>query len=262
MSTVEGWETRISRADQLAAAGDAVAALIASYAALLRFQRSVSERLRAPAVAPLSGALERDLPRVRPEAERLLADMAVSGPEALAGTARDLLAAGQRAIDAMLVGAWRDRSDRDFFARAVLQPYAAALADAAVTPVDRAVTPAENTCPFCGGWPQLAILQSSRDADGGRLLLCATCLQPWPFARIGCAGCGEQDEHRLTCFSSPEWPHVRIDACETCRTYLKTVDLSRCGVAVPLVDEVAAAPLDLWARDQGYTKIQLNLLGL
>jgi hypothetical protein len=31
---------------------------------------------------------------------------------------------------------------------------------------------------------------------------------------------------------------------------------------VPLVDEVAAAPLDLWASERGYVKIELNLVGL
>ena len=44
--------------------------------------------------------------------------------------------------------------------------------------------------------------------------------------------------------------------------YLKTVDLTRQGNAVPLVDEVAGAPLDLWAREHGYHKIELNLIGL
>jgi len=34
------------------------------------------------------------------------------------------------------------------------------------------------------------------------------------------------------------------------------------GVAVPLVDEVAGAPLDVWASDHGYVKIELNLVGL
>ena len=33
-------------------------------------------------------------------------------------------------------------------------------------------------------------------------------------------------------------------------------------LAVPLIDEVAAAPLDLWIRERGYTKIEVNLLGV
>ena len=43
---------------------------------------------------------------------------------------------------------------------------------------------------------------------------------------------------------------------------LKGIDLTRFGLAMPLVDELYAAPLDLWAREHGYTKIELNLVGL
>jgi len=34
------------------------------------------------------------------------------------------------------------------------------------------------------------------------------------------------------------------------------------GHADPIVDEIASAPLDLWARDRGYAKLQKNLLGM
>jgi FdhE protein len=55
---------------------------------------------------------------------------------------------------------------------------------------------------------------------------------------------------------------VRIEACDTCRTYLKTVDLSKDGLAVPLVDDLASLPLDLWARAEGYARLKANLLRL
>jgi len=77
-----------------------------------------------------------------------------------------------------------------------------------------------------------------------------------------CPSCGEGDERKLAYFRAPVLEYVRVDACESCRRYLKTVDLGQLGLAVPLVDEVAAAPLDVWARDHGYEKIELNLVGL
>jgi Protein involved in formate dehydrogenase formation len=118
-------------------------------------------------------------------------------------------------------------------------------------------------CPFCGGAPQLSILESAGDADGGgRQLLCGTCLTVWPFRRVLCAHCGEEDEHRLAYYHSPAFDHLRVDACDTCRHYLKTVDLTRLGIAVPVVDEVAGASLDLWALEHDYQKIELNLVGL
>jgi FdhE protein len=101
------------------------------------------------------------------------------------------------------------------------------------------------------------------ESDGtGRSLSCSLCLTRWPFRRVLCASCGEEREVKLGYFQSPAYGHVRIEACDSCQRYLKGIDLSRLGIAVPLVDEVAAAPLDLWAREQGYVKIELNLVGL
>ena len=74
--------------------------------------------------------------------------------------------------------------------------------------------------------------------------------------------CGEEDERRLGYFHTAAFDHLRLDTCDTCRRYLKTVDLTRLGLAVPLVDEAAGASLDLWAREREYEKIELNLLGL
>jgi FdhE protein len=61
-------------------------------------------------------------------------------------------------------------------------------------------------------------------------------------------------------YSAEELKHVRVEACDSCRTYIKTVDLTKSGRAEPVVDEMAAIPLDLWAGERGYTKLQPNLL--
>jgi len=53
-----------------------------------------------------------------------------------------------------------------------------------------------------------------------------------------------------------------VEACRTCRRYLKSVDLRVTGLAVPLVDDVATPELDLWAADQGLEKITPNVLGM
>jgi FdhE protein len=38
--------------------------------------------------------------------------------------------------------------------------------------------------------------------------------------------------------------------------------LTKNGLAVPVIDEVATLSLDLWAQQQGYRKLQPNLFGL
>lgn len=259
----ESWERRIQRAEQLAAKDESTASLLAFYVRVLRSQKSVGDWLRTRRAWMPSGSLERDLPAIRPEIVALVRAIADHAPQTLAAEAGHLLAGSDSTIDNALLAWWHAPSDRQFFPKAALQPYAQWLAETGVTPTDRELTRASNRCRFCGGAPQLSILERGSDADGGgRLLLCANCLTSWPFRRVVCAWCGEEDERKLGYFHSPAFDHLRVDACDTCRRYLKAVDLTRLGLAVPIVDEAAGAPLDLWAREHGYEKIELNLLGL
>jgi FdhE protein len=258
----DSWTGRTARARELAEADAAARSILNSYAGLLDLQRDCAERLHTGA-GWLAGSLDRDLSLVRQCVPRVLSALASVAPASLAADARGLLGEGDAAMDSMLLNEWRTPSGQSFFAKLVLQPYASALAAAGVRPEDRAARGGDNCCPFCGGAPQLSLLHSASDADGGgRQLQCALCFTVWPFRRVLCAHCGEEDEHRLGYFHSPAFDHVRVDVCETCRHYVKTIDLTRLGLAVPVVDEVATASLDLWARDRGYEKIELNLIGL
>jgi FdhE protein len=255
----------MARARQLAQSEGPAADLLSAYADLLVLQHASFESLSKG--GPLSGSLERDLPLVRAQVTPLLHAIAEKGPAGLATEAKALLldvASGAgRAIDPLLLEYWHSPSDQNFFGKAALQPYASWLVESGVDPIDRRMTRAENRCPFCSGRPQLSILVVGGGSDGSsRQLLCATCLTVWPFRRAVCVYCGEEDERKTGYFHTPAFDHLRIDACESCKHYLKTVDLTKLALAVPLVDEVAGAPLDLWAREQGYEKIELNLMGL
>jgi FdhE protein len=259
----ESWDRCLERARQLARADEAVSPLLTFYAALLELQCAIASGLTSGGKGPPTGELTHDLELLRPGIGAFLESMATQGPELLATQARRLIDGPQRAIDDLLTTCWNRPNDRQFFAKAVLQPYARFLAEAGVMPLDRALTMSQNRCPFCGGTPQLGILHGAGPLEGGgRSLLCATCLTVWPFRRVLCAFCGEEDEPKLAYFHSPPYEHLRVDACETCRRYMKTVDLTTLGLAVPLVDEVAGAALDIWAQERGYEKIELNLVGL
>lgn len=258
------WESRISRAEQLAAQYPAAKELLTFYAGLLCVQQEVYRSLRRRQGWLPSGALESDLSVLQTMMPRLLTAVTTSAPEALAAEAQRLLQSSKGEIDQLLLHYWRAPSDAQFFAKAFLQPYAQWLIETGARPVDRNVGRGPDRCPYCGGKPQLSFLRSMEGAQesGGRSLLCSTCLNAWPFRRALCANCGEENPMKLGYFNSPEYDHVRIEACDSCGHYMKGIDLTRLGLAVPLVDEVAAAPLDLWARGQGYTKIELNLIGL
>ena len=115
-------------------------------------------------------------------------------------------------------------------------------------------------CPVCGARPQLAVLRP--EGDGGkRFLMCSFCITEWEFRRVLCPVCGQEDHTKLPRYTAEGIPNVRVEACETCHSYLKSVDLTVDGHAVPLVDEVATVPLDLWAMENGFQKIRRNLMG-
>jgi formate dehydrogenase accessory protein FdhE len=258
------WGALVRRAEQLAVKSEATKELLGFYAELLRAQQGIYEFLRSRKGWLPTGILEEDLPVLRETLPELLRAVESSGTAALVEEAQTLLRASDEEIDAMLLEQWRVPSDFQFFGKAFLQPYACWLIESGGQPVDRELEARENRCPFCGGKPQVSVLQTREPtADGGgRDLVCSTCLGTWSYRRIVCANCGEERPAKLGYFHTPEYDHVRVDACDTCQHYIKAVDLTRRGHAVPLVDEVAAAPLDVWAREHGYAKIELNLVGL
>jgi FdhE protein len=259
------WNKQIERADQLAADASGSKELLQFYAQLLRAQEEIYEAFRSRRGFWLpSGNLEEDVTVVQSAMSGLLERVVQNGPESLAGEAQALLNTESNVMAHDLLNYWRDPSDTQFFAKSVIQPYAHWLAETGIRPVGRELAGGERTCPFCGGRPQLSFLQSkeSNAESGNRDLLCATCLTSWEFRRVVCANCGEERPAKVGYFHSPEFNHIRVEACDTCKHYIKGIDLTRLGLAVPLVDEMYGAPLDLWAREHGYTKIELNLVGI
>lgn len=258
------WDTLIQRAETLRAQRAEAAELLVFYKKLLGAQKRVYEFIHGHRNWLPSGWLAQDLSEIVPALPPLLATVADDGPAPLAEEARHLIQASADVIRELLLHYWHAPTDTQFFAKAFLQPYACRLAELGRRPLERSLESGENRCPFCAGNPQLSLLKIQEPgADGGlRHLLCSTCLSVWPFRRVVCANCGEERPSQLGYFQTPEVNYLRVEACDTCRHYIKGVDLTKLGLAVPLVDEVAAAALDLWARERGYTKIELNLIGL
>jgi formate dehydrogenase accessory protein FdhE len=260
----EWWDKQILRADQLIPKANGSKELLKFYAHLLRAQKDVYEFLRGRKDWLPSGELEGDLPMLLDTLPGFLTAIKSHGPETLAAEAHDLLETDHQVLADRLMMYWHNGSDIQFFEKALLQPYLTWVAETGATPVGREISTGERYCPFCGGSPQVSFLQNKETTaeSGNRDLICATCLSSWEFRRVVCANCGEERPAKLGYFHSPEFDHVRIEACDTCKHYIKGVDLTRVGFAAPIVDEIDAAPLDLWAREHGFTKIELNLVGV
>lgn len=257
------WDEQIKRADALAAETSGSKDLLIFYGHLLRAQNEIYDHLRSHKDWLPSGDLGKDLPTICLALPTLLETVKLRGPGTLASEAQILLES-DGVIEQALIDYWRSPSDLQFFPKAIMQPYARWLIESGAAPIGRELAGGERRCPRCGGAPQVSCLQNREITaeSGNRDLICAACLSSWEFRRVVCAHCGEERPAKLGYFHSQEFDHVRIEACDTCKHYIKGVDLTRLGRAAPLVDEIYSAPLDLWAREHGYTKIELNLVGV
>ena len=256
------WDRRIERARELGDKHPAAATLLSFYEHVLRFQQDVAEECNAPAKGMGCLRDEIDLGFAASKIPILLMLSSKHGPKELARHAEEVASRNRSNWQEILKSfalahrGFNENPFDSFFARVCLQAIAETL---------QFQFPADanyfgSVCPACSGVPQLSILRP--EAEGAsRWLLCSFCLREWRFRRIICPWCGEEDKEKLPRYSAPECGHVSVEACDRCRTYLKSVDMTIDGRAEPLVDEAAMAVLDLWARDHGYAKMVPNAIG-
>jgi len=277
------WSERRERARELAERWSFAAEILGFYAALLEVQeRAFDAALDArPGPEQLAAyAAEHVLPAV-------IEVSVAQGPPDMRETVltsfheMDL----EPTIDAWIGGESLGAVER-FLARASAGPVLEALG-ASVLRRNEDID--DRHCPVCGGPPQLGYFAPSPEdlVTARRYLLCSRCANTWAFARLTCAGCGESDPKNLVIYgemgttqaeisekivksrrdpaaaSGPpaHFPHMRIDGCRTCSQYLLSIDLERDARAVPVVDEIAAVPLSLYAAECGMHKVTPNLVG-
>jgi FdhE protein len=224
------WEKQIGRATELAGTTDGSKELLRFYQQLLEAQAQIYHYCATQ--IRLSGKLESDLPMLHSAFGSILSIVKTAGPPPLVEQAEILENASSADVDRILLNYWILPSDNNFFAKAFLQPYGQFITSLHGL-TDANTTISEARCPACGGKPQVSILQNKEAGaeSGNRDLMCAKCLSVWPFRRAVCAHCGEENPSKLSYFQTPTHDHVRVEACDTCKHYLKGVDLTRLGGA-------------------------------
>lgn len=78
-----------------------------------------------------------------------------------------------------------------------------------------------NYCPVCGRQPVLAQLRKEQEGRA-RVLVCDGCHTVWPYARIGCVYCGNEDLKEMHILEPEGEEAMRLDVCDKCHAYLKT----------------------------------------
>ena len=104
-------------------------------------------------------------------------------------------------------------------------------------------------CPICGSAPILSILEG----QGARSLICSFCWHQWPVKRVYCPFCDNSDDKSLHYIFSEEEEDLRVDLCNKCNKYLKTIDTRRTDRLIyPPLEQVATLHLDIKAREEGF----------
>jgi FdhE protein len=250
------WDLRISRASELLSKTPAVSELLGFYQRLARFQKNVYQAV--------ASSTDHDVAVLLRHFPAFLQLIQEAGSPSLKEAAKALEEASTEERLDLLSAFWQHQveihdlpTEYGFFAHALLQPYAEYLAER----TNSSTEASPPLCPFCGSRPQLAVLRP--EGDGAkRFLLCSLCGTEWFFRRLLCPNCAEENKEKLPVFTAAEFDYVRLDACDTCHTYIKSIDLTKNGKAVPVVDELATLSLNFWAQENNYQKLQPNLFGI
>ncbi|MEA1936079.1 MAG: formate dehydrogenase accessory protein FdhE [Thermodesulfobacteriota bacterium] len=108
----------------------------------------------------------------------------------------------------------------------------------------------EGYCPICGREPKIGEL---RGEGGKRFLFCNQCGLEWNFMRIKCPFCGNEEQQTLAYFTVEEDEKYRVDVCNVCKRYIKTVDFRSIKEEPNLdVEAIATLHLDMLANEEGY----------
>jgi formate dehydrogenase maturation protein FdhE len=265
---VSSWQRRIHRAKELIGQHAFAAEILTFYLHIAHFQQDLHRRLGLVLQSP-RGSIglelsETELSELRPRFDSFLSLAETHGPKTLAKLSGELRSRDSNSQSELLNNIWMALSPSDatgFLVQAFLQPYAELLRSRVSVRSIESAESARGFCPYCSHRPVAGVLRQMGDG-AARSLICSFCLHEWEFRRLVCPACGEENDRKLPVFTAGDFDYIRVECCDACKTYIKTVDLTKNGHAEPVVDELASAPLDLWARDHGYAKVQQNLLGM
>ena len=106
-------------------------------------------------------------------------------------------------------------------------------------------------CPVCASLPSLSLL---KEEAGKRYLLCSYCGYQWRIDRIFCPFCNNKNHESLHYFHGEGEETHRIDLCDECHRYIKTIDYRNLQESDPVLEDVATPHLDILATQRGYKR--------
>jgi formate dehydrogenase accessory protein FdhE len=109
-------------------------------------------------------------------------------------------------------------------------------------------------CPICGSCAMLGELQGNHLS---KHLRCGQCGADWPFRRLQCPYCGNEDHRTLGyLYEEPRCEKMRVEVCDRCRGYLKVfISFSPTPPDLLPVEDLATLALDYIAEQRGYARV-------
>jgi len=107
-------------------------------------------------------------------------------------------------------------------------------------------------CPVCGHLPGLAELKKT-STGRQRFLFCSLCHTSWPFQRLKCPYCDNVEDKETGYLSLPDEENYRVDVCNSCKSYIKTVINNNADLSPVLLDW-SSQNVDDSAVQKGYKR--------
>jgi FdhE protein len=203
----------------------------------------------------ISAIGQRATPKMRDEIPRII-DAAEAGE-------LDLRALLSRHYDALHLGHEAERCGLDkgilaFLVQASIRPCLEVHMEQLQDSLDPEAW-LQGECPLCGSPPQMAQL---RDEGGKRYLQCSFCGCQWRWERIACPSCSNKAMESLHYLYAEEEEAYRVDLCDQCKGYIKTVDSRKLDYEPYLdLEDIVTIHLDILAVEKGYQRSAPNPWG-
>lgn len=116
----------------------------------------------------------------------------------------------------------------------------------------------EGRCPVCRAVPSLSFINQ----EEGRTISCSYCSSRGKWHRIGCPHCQNRDARKLEILQVEQEKGFRIDLCNECKSYIKTMDESLLSEYPAELLDIISLPLDILAQGRGYKRLSPNAIGM
>lgn len=129
-----------------------------------------------------------------------------------------------------------------------IKPSLSLCAEQVSTCLDKDSLWEKGYCPICGSPPGISVLMD----EGKRFFLCSFCWHKWYARRLYCPFCDNEDSKTLRYFYSEEEKEYRVDVCDSCKKYIKTIDTRKTErIFYPPLEQVSTLHLDIKAKEMG-----------